>query len=423
MTGTITPSGVGTAYTTPKQATAGSGPDMLADPGNTNAPIIFEPPAALSGGGEVWMIATGGNVQVATNAATASGNTLSFAGPLPPAVVAGIIVADLTNPSAIPAGTLVAGTSGSTVTLSGNVAGAVGNGDTIAFYTPNWGGCQVLVSTDGNTNALAGTIYRGGRQGVLTATFPSGSDPDSTDTLAVDLTESQGQLISGTSADADNFVTLCFCDGELVSYETATLTTAYHYSLGTYLRRGVYGTPIGSHASGAQFARFGPTDPSLFRYGYPANLAGTTIYVKLPAFNTYGQVLQSPAACTAYTYTLTGAGGAPVTVPGSYTGPTIPSMVVQRYVFATSVNFPSGFSGSQGRAGTAATATATYAIQKNGSTIGTMVFAASATSATFTMSAATAFAIGDVLTILAPATPDATLAAVFWSLLGTVLLA
>src|SRR5712691_3860680 len=128
MTGTITPIGVGTATLYPRQSSAGSGIDTLVDPGNTNPPIIFEPPAALSGGDlDVWLIASGG---------------------------------------------------------------------------VNWGGCQIWVSSDGNTFAMAGTLYRGARQGVLTATLPSHADPDTADTLAVDLSQSQGQMLSGTTADA-----------------------------------------------------------------------------------------------------------------------------------------------------------------------------------------------------------------------------
>ena len=74
-------------------------------------------------------------------------------------------------------------------------------------------------------------------------------------------------MLSGTQADADNLVTLCYVDGELISYRTATLTAAYQYDL-TYLRRGVYGTAINAHSAGSNFARFGPSDPSLFRYRY-----------------------------------------------------------------------------------------------------------------------------------------------------------
>jgi hypothetical protein len=239
MTGTITPIGVGTAMLHPKQATAGAPLDPFADPGDTNAPIVFEPPAALTGGAvEVWLIASGG---------------------------------------------------------------------------ADWGGCQVWISTDGSHYALAGTIYRGARQGVLSASLPAAGDPDMTGTLAVDLTQSRGQLLSGTQADADSFVTLCYCGGELVAYETATLTAAYKYDL-TYLRRGAYGTAIGAHAAGTRFARFGPNDPSLFRYSYPTSFVGQSVFIKLPGFNIFGQALQDIAAVSAYSYTLAGTGGAAINV-------------------------------------------------------------------------------------------------------------
>lgn len=347
MTGTISPIGVGTAALYARLATAGSGIDMLVAPGNTNAPIIFEPPAALSGGDlEIWLIASGGAA---------------------------------------------------------------------------WGGCQVWVSSDGNTFALAGTLYAGARQGVLTAALPSHADPDSADTLSVDLTESGGQMLSGTLADADNFVTLCYCDGELVSYQTATLTAAQKYDL-SYLRRGVYGTPIGAHSSGASFARFGPNDPSLFRYRYPQSFVGQTVSVKLPAFNIFGQALQDLSGLTPTGYTLTGGGAVknPSYVSGAWTGKPGAGQVVERYIFATSVTFPAGLGGSYGSAGAAATAAASFALAKNGSNVGTMAWAAGATAATFTMGAATTFAGGDVLAVTAPATQDATLADLAWTLAGTL---
>src|SRR5712691_4108392 len=345
MTGTITPIGVGTATFSPRQSSAGSGVDTLVAPGNSNPPIIFEPPAALSGGDlEVWLIASGGT---------------------------------------------------------------------------NWGGCQIWVSNDGSTYAMAGTLYRGGRQGVLRATLASHADPDTADTLSVDLSESQGDMLSGTMADADNFVTLCYCDGELVSYQTATLTAAHKYNL-TYLRRGIYGTPIGAHSSGANFARFGPSDLSLFRYRYPASFIGQTISVKLPAFNIFGQALQDLSGLTPTSYNLTGGGAVknPSYVAGAWAGNPGVGQVIDRYIFATSVTFPSGLAGSYGTAGTAATANTNFAIAKNGSNVGTMAFAAGATSASFAMATATSFAGGDVLTITAPATPDATLANLAWTLTG-----
>jgi len=169
MPGLISPIGIGTALAYPKQATAGAPLDPLVLPGDTNPPILFEPPPGLTAGDlEVWIIATGG---------------------------------------------------------------------------AQWGGCQVWISLDGSTYAYAGTIYRGGRQGILTAALSSHADPDTASTLSVDLSQSQGQLLSGSLADADAFVTLSYCDGELIAVATATLTSAFHYDL-TYLRRGVYGTLV-----------------------------------------------------------------------------------------------------------------------------------------------------------------------------------
>lgn len=343
MTGTITPIGIGTAALYQRLATAGGGIDTLVDPGNTNPPIIFEPPPALSGGAfEVWVIASGG---------------------------------------------------------------------------ADWGGCQVWVSSDNATYALAGTIYRGARQGVLTASLPSNADPDTTNTLSVDLTQSGGQVLSGTLADADNFVTLCYADGELVSYRTATLTSAYHYDL-TYLRRGVYGTPINAHSSGSNFARFGPNDPSLFRYQYPSNFVGQTIYVKLPAFNTFGQSLQDLSGLTADTYSLTGAGAvATVNVPIQFLGIPQAGQPITRYTFGQAVSFAANFVASACSAGVAATAAQILDIAKNGTNFATMSFAAAGTVAIFA-GPAQGFISGDVLTITPRAT-DATLANISGYLAGT----
>lgn len=88
-------------------------------------------------------------------------------------------------------------------------------------------------------------------------------------------------------------------------------------------------------------------------------------------------------------------------------------------IFGNAVTFPLGLSASQGIAATAATAAASYSIEKNGSAVGTMNFAVRATSATFTMAAATTFNAGDVLTVVAPAAPDATLAGLAWTLVGS----
>src|SRR3954447_18440950 len=309
MTGSIVPIGVGTAFLHPRLATAGSAVDTLGDPSDTNPPIIFEPPIALSGGSyEVWLIASGG---------------------------------------------------------------------------PDWGGCQVWISLDNATYALAGTIYRGARQGTLSVGLPSHPDPDYISTLSVDLTQSQGQLLSGTSADADNLVTLCYVEGELISYRTATLTGSCKYDL-TYLRRGIYGTTIGVHSAGGSFARFGPSDPSLFRYRYPGNFVGQTIHIKLPAFNMFGQALQDLSGLAADTYTLTGAGAVvTVTIPIQYLGTPQAGLPIARHTFGQALSLPTDLAGSTCSAGTPAVATQIHDIARNGTNFATISFAPGNSQASF----------------------------------------
>lgn len=93
--------------------------------------------------------------------------------------------------------------------------------------------------------------------------------------------------------------------------------------------------------------------------------------------------------------------------------------VCLRYKFPREVTFAAGLSPSQGTAAVAATAQTDFDIQRNGSSVGTMRFAASGTSATFIMASETAFSAGQVLTVVAPNTPDATLADISFVLAGT----
>jgi len=88
--------------------------------------------------------------------------------------------------------------------------------------------------------------------------------------------------------------------------------------------------------------------------------------------------------------------------------------------FTRSVTFAANFSGSQGTVGTNPTATATYTVNKNGSSVGTIQIS-TAGAFTFATSggAAVSFAAGDRLTITAPSPQDATLADVGITLAGT----
>ncbi|HZF19514.1 MAG TPA: phage tail protein [Burkholderiales bacterium] len=175
----------------------------------------------------------------------------------------------------------------------------------------NWGGCNVWVSTDNAEYKQVGQIIGPARHGTLSASFATGADPDTTHTCSVDLTVSRGELAGGAQADADNFSTLSLVEGELIAFETALLTSQYHYDLKDYIRRGVYNTPVSSHASSSRFVRL---DQAVFRFAYDSALIGKTIFFKFPSFNTVGGGGEDISAVPAYSYTLVGPIGAPANV-------------------------------------------------------------------------------------------------------------
>ncbi len=162
-----------------------------------------------------------------------------------------------------------------------------------------WGGCQVWASQDNQTYQMLGIITNPARMGTLTANFPVGLDPDTVNTLAVNLSTSGGSLASGTQANADNADTLCYVDGEFVSFSDVTLTAANQYDLTTYLRRGQYRTSIAAHLAGTNFVR---VDDALFKFPYTPDRIGSTIYLKFPSFNVFGGGAQSLADVPAFSH-------------------------------------------------------------------------------------------------------------------------
>jgi hypothetical protein len=105
-------------------------------------------------------------------------------------------------------------------------------------------------------------------------------------------------------------------------------------------------------------------------------------------------------------------------IQGGGAGVMTASQLICQHVAVRTITWNSSFGGSQGYAATAATASTTFTISVGGTSIGSMVFAAGATTATFTLIGSTSMTPGQVLTITGPATPDATLANVSVSLLG-----
>jgi len=107
-------------------------------------------------------------------------------------------------------------------------------------------------------------------------------------------------------------------------------------------------------------------------------------------------------------------------IPGSFEGKPTASQVVFRMVAGRAFDLPASMTGSNFKADVAATTSTVFSIRKNGVEGATMTMAAAGTTGTFTNAAADSFAAGDVLTVVAPATPDATLADMGWVLVGTL---
>jgi hypothetical protein len=171
-----------------------------------------------------------------------------------------------------------------------------------------YGGCVAFMSLDGgSTYEQIGTCLQG-ITGALTADYPSASDPDTTDTLSVNLTESEGTLQSVAQAVADTFTDMYYLAGASGAYEvvcptTATLTAANQYNLTGYIRRGALQTKPMDHPSTSRFAAL---DASVLGIALNPAWVGQTLYFKFASYNQFGGGLQPLSACTAYTYTPTG---------------------------------------------------------------------------------------------------------------------
>lgn len=95
------------------------------------------------------------------------------------------------------------------------------------------------------------------------------------------------------------------------------------------------------------------------------------------------------------------------------------SQRILRYNVVRAITLPINLTGSLATADVAATASSTFTIKKNGTSIGTVTFAAGASVGTFTFAAAVSFVATDIITIDAPGSADATLSGVAFTFAGT----
>lgn len=164
----------------------------------------------------------------------------------------------------------------------------------------NWGGCEVWTSLDDATYELAGNIVNGSRFGVTTSSMGAVADPDTTTVLGVNLATSLGELQPATQDEVDDYATLCLIDSEVIAYRDAALTSAHNYDL-DWFHRGLFGTTVASHSSGAPFVRI---DETLFVIPYREDQIGKTIYVKFRSYNIFERAAQDLSLLSAYSFTL-----------------------------------------------------------------------------------------------------------------------
>ena len=95
------------------------------------------------------------------------------------------------------------------------------------------------------------------------------------------------------------------------------------------------------------------------------------------------------------------------------------SQVMGRIIVPRAITLPASLTGSYGSSIVAATAATVLTLAKNGSSIGSVNFAISASTATFTFASSVSFAAGDLLTLTNQTPADATLANISVTLAAT----
>lgn len=176
-------------------------------------------------------------------------------------------------------------------------ADVVGQGQElwVGVSTPQeWGGCEVWMSDDPTANFQSmGMLNTTARIGKLVS--PLSAEGNSCIVRMVN-----GTLKSGTHIDAERGNTVCYINGECLSYETATLNTDGTVTLNN-LVRGQFNTPIGSHNAGDKLSRL---DEAFMRIPYRKQDVGKKIYAKFTSLNNLGGQQEDISRVKQYEYTI-----------------------------------------------------------------------------------------------------------------------
>lgn len=156
-----------------------------------------------------------------------------------------------------------------------------------------WGGCSVWLSDNDQTYQRIGNISQQARMGRTKYGFAQNGN-------FCNVTINQGVLKSGTHIDAERGNTLCWVNGEALSYEDVELHPNNWFTL-RGLVRGQYGTSAINHNADERFVR---VDEALFRYPYRKEDIGKTIYLKFTSMNLFGSNEQGLDEVQSYQYTI-----------------------------------------------------------------------------------------------------------------------
>ncbi len=160
-----------------------------------------------------------------------------------------------------------------------------------------WGGCTVYVSDDNTNYRTVGQIAGSARCGKLTQPLSPIPNHPSGNQVFVTCND---QLLSGTAQDAERKNTLCWVDGECMSYINANLQSNGAWLL-SGLYRGQCNTAVRTHAKDTDFVRL---DNSVFKVPFAKDDIGKKIYIKFCSYNIFGAGNQDLSEVKAYEYTL-----------------------------------------------------------------------------------------------------------------------
>lgn len=158
---------------------------------------------------------------------------------------------------------------------------------------------------------------------------------------------------------------------------------------------------------------------SVYEIVYVTGISGSNLTIERGMENTSalnwstGDILYSTntAETTGSAFSLPSSfTGLPYDISSGISGTIAASQYALYFLAVRPVNIPANFSGSFCSVLTAFTSASTYTIFHNGSSVGTISFAANGTVGTFSTSSAFTLAIGDSLEVQAPSTADETAA-------------